>query len=67
MNTFTKIIFYFRRKGLERLTFSNEFYENQLIGFVDIAMSSRVFLNVAVAILVTLSHEQNRKILISRS
>ena len=29
---------HFRRKGLERLTFCNKFYENRWIGFEDMAM-----------------------------
>ena len=37
-------IFNFRRKGLERLTFCNKFYENLWNGFVDMAMC--IFLNV---------------------
>ena len=34
----TKIIFNFRRIGLERLTFCNKFNENRWIGFVDMSM-----------------------------
>ena len=43
-NTLIKIIFHSRRKGLERLTFCNKFYENRWLGFVDMAIC--IFINV---------------------
>ena len=43
-NRITKNIFNFRRKWLERITFCSKFYENQWVGFVDMAIF--IFLNV---------------------
>ena len=50
-----------------KLTFFNTFYENRWIGFVDMAIFYiSQCLTMVVAILKTLSRDQNRKIIIYR-